>query len=164
MRASSRPVQALASLFAAAALGTFAPACSLGVEPTPLDDESPLLPPLLEFESPRPDLVYSAADDQRPDVPGVQLLLRVRVNDLENGVWLEDIALGALSSAGGNDDELTTAPIHEDWRGLRCAEIPIVLFPGDEPRRLTLVASAGAGLGQVQQDLVIGAARSATVE
>lgn len=154
MRASL-PFQALASVFAAAALGTFAPGCSLGVDPLLESEELVELPPLLEFETPRADLVYSAIDDERPDVPGLNLLVRVRVNDLENGVWLEDIALGAPNVEGG---ALQRAAIHEDWRGVRCAEIPLALVPGEQTRRVKLIASAGDGLGEFEQEIVVGAA------
>lgn len=151
MRASF-PVQALASLFAAAAIGTLSPACSLGVEPSPLEEDTLELPPLLELETPRADLVYSAADDEDPNVPGVQLHLRVRVNDLENGVWLEDVALGTAGS-------VQRTSVHEDWRGWRCAQLPITVFPEDEPTTVVLVARAGDGLQELEQRIVVGPGR-----
>lgn len=149
------PEKALAALFAAAALGTFSPGCSLGLEAPALQEEGTAPPPLLEFETPLAELVYGAADDERPDLPGLDLVVRVRVNDLENGIWLDDLSLGARVK--GAAEPLSSAPVHEDWRGFRCAEIPIVVFPGEEPQRVTLVASAGEGLGSVEQDIVIGA-------
>lgn len=152
MRASF-PAQALASLFAAAALGTLSPGCSLGVEAPLLEEDSaPLPPPLLELETPCADLVYSAADDEEPNVPGVQLHLRVRVNDVENGVWLEDVALGT-------EGNVQRATVHEDWRGQRSAQLPITVLPGDEPTTVTLVARAGEGLEKLEQRIVVGPGR-----
>lgn len=154
MRASF-PVQALASLFAAAAIGTLSPACSLGVEaPPPEEEEIFLLPPLLELETPRADLVYSVADDILPNEPGVQLKLRVRVNDVENGVWLEDVSLGT-----DTPEKLVRVPVHEDWRGTRYAEIAFTVFPGDDVSDVTLVARAGEGLGSLEQRILVGPTR-----
>lgn len=155
MRASF-PVRTLASLFAAAAIGTLSPGCSLGIE-SPLEEaEEELipLPPLLEVETPRSDLVYSVADDERLDEPGIQLRLRVLVNDLAHGVWLEDIALGV-----DGEDKLVRVPVFEDWRGERRAEIAFTVFPDEELRDVTLMARAGEGLASLEQRILVGPRR-----
>lgn len=146
---ASFALRTLASLFAAAAIGTLSPACSLGVEPS-LDEEGEgsiiPLPPLLELETPRTDLVYGIADDELLEEPGIQLRLRVRVNDLAHGVWLEDVALGV-----DNEHKLVRVPVREDWQGQRRAELSFTVFPDEDIRDVTLLARAGTDLATLEQ-------------
>jgi hypothetical protein len=128
--------------------------CSLEVSP-PSEEEEEELPPLLEFEAPYEGVVYTEADDAQPELPGVELAVRVLVRDLENDVWLEDLALAVHEGSGRQP--ASRAPVHVDLRGQRCAELPFTFFPRDEPQTFTVVAKAG-GLAVIEREITIAAA------
>lgn len=133
----------LGLLGAALLAGLAAQGCSLEAQPL-LPEEAPLevAPPLLEFEAPYAGLRYSEADDERPGEPGIQLPVRVRVNDLANGVAIEELEILCAES-----DARRFVSVDEDELGHRFAELPALTFePGGTVARFTIVARAGRGL------------------
>jgi hypothetical protein len=148
-------IRSLALLAATALAAGVTPACSLEMDPLPELEEEIVEPPppLLEFETPYADLIYTDADDETPDMAGVQLTVRVLVRDTERDLWLEDIGLG-VHDEDGNEMPLQWTPVHEDWRGRRCAEMAVSFFPqGKRGERYTLKADAGEGLAKIRQQI-----------
>jgi hypothetical protein len=87
-------------------------------------------PPLLVVESPREGVTYTDADDVDP-APGLQLPLVVRVNDRENKVALDGIAVRV-----GHDASYISLPIDDGAFG-RAARASITVAQAGE--RLTTV-------------------------
>lgn len=132
----------LGLLGAALLAGFVAQGCSLEAAPPLLEEVLVETPPLLEIEAPYAGLRYSEADDEQPGVPGIQLPVRVRVNDAANGVAVEDLEILCRES-----DMRERVAVEEDELGRRFAELPVVTFaPGAGAARFTVVARASSEL------------------
>ena len=147
------PVHHSLGLLAAALLaGFFAQGCSLEFVPPALDEATLEVPlPLLEIAAPYGGLRYTLADDRRADEPGVQLPVRVRVRDVENGIALEDLEILCAES-----DMRERVSVEEDELGHRFASLPAATFHATKSgARFTLIARAGADLPEASVGFVV---------
>lgn len=115
----------------AALVLALAAGCSLGVDEVTLE---PGAAPLA-IAGPRDGLVYTAADDEDPEAPGIQLWLRVDVDDAD----IERVDLAMPASSWSASDVVS-----EDLSGRRAAFFAITLDGGAEH---PVVASAPAQSG-----------------
>ncbi len=83
---------AVSALCALALCAPFQTGCSVEVA-APQLSEPPPPPALLSIAAPLQDARLSAVDDVRLDVPGLQVDIRVQVEDVKNGLHLETVQL-----------------------------------------------------------------------
>ncbi|MCC7070761.1 MAG: hypothetical protein IT383_05530 [Deltaproteobacteria bacterium] len=120
---------------AAALLALLLPACSMG-----MPESDTLAEPSLPIEALTivdGDVIYTDADDEDPDIDGLQITLRVEVAD-------EAIERVVLYGADGTD---LSEPVHTDLDGARGAFFLVTLPYAENPVRvaaLVLPAEARA--------------------
>lgn len=127
----------LAAAVAAAVLS----GCSLGVAEAPLDPDAAAL----AIAGPREGLVYNEADDEDPEAPGIQLWLRVDVEDED----IERVNLALPVDAWSASDVVS-----EDQSGRRAAFFEVTLREGAEH---PVVASTPALVGLEVREVLVAA-------
>lgn len=123
-----------------AALLSFLSTQGCSLEVPPLSSPEALVvepPPLFEIEAPVAGLRYTEADDEDREAAGVQLPVRVRVNDVENGLALMDLEVLCQEA-----DARQWVEIEEDERGERYARLTALTFPAGGAERFTVIARA----------------------
>ncbi len=131
---------ALSALVVVAALGS---GCAAGIGEVPFDAPPP---PPLSIAGPGEGLAYTAADDEDPEAPGIQITVRVDVDD--EGIQRVGFSLPREGLA--LDDVVS-----EDLAGRRAAFFPVTLdaaaehpavarAPGVEVRAVLVAAVDGA--------------------
>lgn len=153
MHALSHPIAVLLAAMLVVSLGE---GCSLEAS-LPELEEAPLepLPPLLAFAHPYDGLRYTEADDEDPDAEGIQLPVRVAVNDAAHGVSLESVEIVCAEA-----ELVGFAPVEEDELGARYAVLDAMTFmPGAEGARFTLVARAAPQLAAARVVVTVVASR-----
>ena len=107
------------ALLAVLAVLAGAGACSIDIQDAPVEMNP--TPPAMTIVGPSDGLFYNAADDEDPATPGIQLTLRVDVDD-------EAIADVDLAVDGATQSDV----VAEDLSGRRAAFFAVTLGSADE--------------------------------
>lgn len=127
----------LGAVFALSMIAPLTTGCSQDVQTSELS--TPIAPPpLLSIHAPLAESRLSSADDVRVDIPGLQVDVRVLVEDVKNGVHLESVQL--ITPEG----DVITAPVTTTRGGGREAiftSVTLLTAPQGALNSLLIVAS-----------------------